>query len=357
MFFNINPTEGHGCEIFGYGHTAISDDPNKFKLVSQKEFLESYIPNESKEKIFGHPPPFSEEEIDGEVEKAISKIGFKTRTFYKGTNHELATIAAHKCLKTTGLLPSQLDAIIVGTNTGPGYPTLADRVKNELTMLYPKDTKPFKAMCCDITEACTVGSIAVMNGWSYIKSGLCTNVLVILSEKATELADPKMWIEANLFGDGAAAFLLTRCEKESFLFFDVISFPENGNLTAIYKNEEGFFKQDTKKVQRFVGGTVSSYLSASLKQANLDCETVSHVIAHQPSSKTLNFLEEYIEKKLPGLKGKLHWDIVDTGNTSSVSTPALISKLITKGEIKRGQTVLVTTFGAGVSIGNYAFRY
>lgn len=355
MFINTKDLPGYGVEIFGYGHTD-PDFDQRLSRVSQQDFLTQYIPDESKEKIFGHPPPFLNDEIELEVKKAIDKIGFSNRTFFQGKNHELALIAAERCLSTTGLLPSELDAIIVGTNTWrKGYPSLADHLKNDLMIHYNDGTS--KALCFDMTEACTVGSIAVFNAYSLIKSGICETVLVVLSEKATDLADPKVWTEANLFGDAAGALLLTRSEKDSFIFFNINSLPSDGNLTAIFKNDEGFFKQDTKKVHRFVGGTVGEFLSSSLRQSSLTPEDVSHLISHQPSAKTLNFLEEYTKNKLPGLKGKLHWDIEGMGNTSSASTVVLISKLLSQGIIKRNEIVLVTTFGAGVSIGNYAFRY
>ena len=356
MFVNKKQIRTYGCEIFGWGHTTRSDNPKKFKIVTQYNFLKNYIPNESKVKIFGHPAPFSKKEITEKVQQAIEKIGFETRTFFDGKNYEMAIIAANKCLKTTGLLPSQIDAFILGTNTGEGYPSGADHVKNGLTLLYNEKSRS-NAMCYDMTEACTVGSIAVFNGWNLIKSGACKNVMVILSEKGTELADPKEWTESNLFGDAAAALLLTRSDKESFIFFDIDSLPNDGNLTAIYKNENGYFKQDTRKVHRFVGDTVSNALTTSIQRAEIDPSKINHIIAHQPSKKTLDFLERHIKEKIPTFKGKFHWDIKDTGNTSSVSTPALISKLISTGKIKRGDFIFVTTFGAGTSFGNYGFTY
>jgi 3-oxoacyl-[acyl-carrier-protein] synthase-3 len=362
MFLNIvknSKNQSYGCEIFGYGHTSATDDP-RFKIVSQVEFLNNYISDNSKSEIFKHSPPFSEPEINAKAEEAIKKIGFETRTFFSGPVEDLAIIAAQKCLNTTGLLPSDLGAIIVGSNTGPGYPSMADHVKNGLSVLYKNSSNgQSNAMCYDITEACTVGSIAIFNGWNLITNGICDNVLVILSEKGTALANPDEWTSSNLFGDAASALLLIRSRKEdeSFIFFDIDSIPYDGNLTAICKNNDNYFSQDTRKVQRFVGRTVSEFLYNSIKKAGLSAKDINHVISHQPSKKTLDFLEEYIDKEIPELTGKLHRDLVGTGNTSSVSTPALISKLITQGKIKRGDVILVTTFGAGTSIGNYAFKY
>ncbi len=354
MFIKTETCSGSGVTIFGYGYTDPEFD-SRLTRVDQKTFLTNYIPDESKEIIFGHPAPFTDDEIDREVKKTLEKIGCNERTFFAGTNHELAFIAAKKCIDSTGLLLSQIDAIIVGTNTGPGYPSLADYLKNELSLHY--GDKSWTAMCYDMTEACTAGSIAVLHGYSLIKSRICKNVLVVLSEKATKLADPNVWIEANLFGDAAGAFLLTESKKDSFIFFDINSMPGDGNLSAIYKNEDNFFKQDTKKVHRFVGGTVGRMINSALDQAKIKPSEIDHIIAHQPSSKTLNFLEQYTKDNLPGFQGEFHWDLEGMGNTSSASTVVLMSKLLTQHKIKAGEKILFITFGAGTSVGIYLYEH
>ena len=347
MFIKIN-NNGIGCKIVGFGHTELSDNTEKFREVSQTHFITEYLSDAGRAELFGHVAPFSEDEIKEKVEKCINQTGIANRIFFAGETSELAIIAAQKCLKNAGVNASDVDAIIVGTNTGTGYPSVADHVKNGLGV-------KSDAMCCDVTEACTAGTVAVFNGWSLIHSGL-NNVLVVLAEKATQLARLDDWKASNLFSDAAGALLLQKSAEESFIFFDIMSNPYDGGLEAIFKNKDGYFSQDGPKVHKFVGRDVVASLSKSLERAGLSPCQVDHLVPHQPSGKTLKLLKENIEKSWTGFTGSYHQDMT-SGNTSSASTPSLLSKLVERKVIKKGETIFVTTFGAGISIGNYAFRY
>jgi len=205
------------CSIAGIGHTETGDS-GLFRIVSQEEFIKS-LPAEIQTEVL----------LKGSIEQVAKIWGEMTsvnRTFFDGSITEMAMFAVNRCLNSIKAQdiefdPINIDAIIGATNTGPGYPSLADNVKLGIGARS-------EAMCFDVTEACTSGSVALFQAYNMIRSGLCQNVLVVCAEKATTLTKQENWQGSNLFGDAAFAVLLqaTKDEtKESFDFFNFNCYP------------------------------------------------------------------------------------------------------------------------------------
>ena len=345
------------CNILSVGNTDRVDS-DKFKIVSQYEFIKLLKP-ETQRSIVADPDFAIKDdaEFEQKIKEAADTWGEMVsvnRTFFNGDVTELAVIAARKCLtygvSNFGFDANTIDAIIGATNTGPGYPSLADFVKEGLNLRND-------AMCFDVTEACVAGSVAVFQGWSLITSGACRNVLVVASEKATTLTDLENWQGSNLFGDGAFAMLLTSSnnqEDESFDYFEFNSFPHDGNLKHIQKTETGFV-QVGKKVHIFVIRDVVNALQACIAETGYKIDKIKHLIFHQPSNKTISSLLEKLSAMWPEFNGVIHRGD-NMGNISSASFGHLLSTKFHSGAIKKGEPILSCTFGAGLSLGIMVFR-
>lgn len=353
MFVNVAELKPQNCGIIAFGHTEISDDP-RFRRLTQTDFIRDMLSHPAKSLLLGGQGPWPDEDISVVAEKWIAQTGISSRIFFSGKTTELGAIAAKKCLQQAGISAMDLDIIIGGSNTGPGYASLADHIKLALGARS-------KAMAYDLAEACPVGSVAIFNAWSHIRSGVAKKVLVVCSERATTLAPFDDWKGSNLFGDAAFACLLTSSEVEAFKFFDFHCEPFDGQIDMISKSLTGF-TQNGLGVHRFVGKEVVRVLVEALEKAKLDPAEIDHLVSHQPSAKTLDFLfskleaqwtDEHKQTKFRGLK---HRNVEHTGNTSGASTGSLISLGIATGQIKKQDFVLVTTFGAGLSIGSYGLR-
>ncbi len=355
---NVKNIESHSyCHILALGNTEHSDS-DKFKIVSQYDFIKS-LKTETQRSIIGDNDFFIKDPsvIDQKIREAADVWGEMVsvnRTFFDGDVTELATIAARKCLSDAvsnfGFDVNDIDAIIGATNTGPGYPSLADFVKEGLNLRN-------EAMCFDVTEACVAGSVAVFQGWSLIRSGACRNVLVVASEKATTLTDKENWQGSNLFGDGSFAMLLTASnnpQDESFDYFEFNSFPHDGNLKHIQKTETGFV-QVGKKVHIFVIRDVVNALKMCIPETGYKIEDIKHLLFHQPSNKTISSLIEQVSSMWSNFDGKIHRGD-SLGNISSASFGHLLSTKYHSGEIKQGEPILSCTFGAGLSVGIIVFK-
>lgn len=366
-FINIQnhlTAEKFGCELIGFAHAAVEDDP-RFRIISQTEFIKEKMSDIGREDLFKHPPPFSEIEINAKAKEWEEKrpiIG--NRIFWENKENEdprmvptiVGTIAARKVLELNNFHASNLHLIIGASNTCRIYGSIADHVKAGLANCSSSIAGRSRAHAFYVSEACTAGSVVINTIWNFIRSGSYQNGLGICAENAPILTHYDDHRGSNLFSVGASAGLIQRSSRESFIYFHNESLPYDGNVNLVYENRDGNFDQDGKRVHQWVTTEVLDILMESLELAGIKGHHIDHFISHQPSGKTVNFIEEELRKRLPTLKKEsFHRD--EIGNTSCASTGILISKLIGKKIIKKGQLVVVNTFGAGGSVGSYAFIY
>lgn len=343
MFYSDKKEKKPFCRLLGLGHSNSNDD-TRFKVISQFDFIQM-LPEEVQKEITKNGELTIED-----VANTWSEMISPRRTFFAGSIDELAMFSVNRCIedaksKDSDFSIEKIDAIIAATNTGPGYPSLADFVKYRISI-------PNDAMCFDVTEACTAGVVATFLGYSLIRAGICKNVLITCSEKATELTQLENWQGSNLFGDASFSFLLQATdipENDSFEFFFFNSYPYSGNLKLIQKSETGFI-QEGKKVHLFVVKNVVETLVDSVTKANINIADIKHLIFHQPSRKTLSSLEEYLLSYWKNFEGTFHRS-EDIGNASSASFGQLLSERYHQGIIKEKELILCGTFGAGLSIG------
>jgi len=357
------------CKIAGIGHSR-EEDSDKFRIVSQKEFIE-YLPESVQQEICKNG-----QSIDEVAEKWGEQISVN-RTFFDGSVVDLGMLAVSRCFENamekvpydcdpfaTGTFdPFVIDAIIGATNTGPGYPSLADHIKKEIGI-------SSKTACFDVVEACTAGSVAIFNARNMIASGACKTVLVVCSEKATTLAPLADWQGSNLFGDASFAILLQATDnknEEAFSFFYANSYPFDGNLEFIKKTDNGFM-QNGRKVHQFVVGKVVEEIVSSVKRAGIKVRDVKHFVPHQPSNKTNSSLvarlagawQDQLAKEPPtedlNLEVTFHKS-EGIGNASSASFGHLLSQLCCEGKIKSGELVITCTFGSGLSLAISGFKF
>lgn len=347
MFYKVKDLVSRCCEIKAFGHAQVGDDP-KLVSLSQADFIRQIMSPKGRQTLFGEDLPLDDPRIDAMAEKWIEAITIRERPFFiGGTTSELGAIAARKCLDKAGVLPCEVDAVIGATNTGPEYPSLADELVELLGCT--------KARAYDVQEACTSGSVAIEAAHSAIISGKHKAVLVVCSERASVLAPYDDCYRSNLFGDSSFAVLLVASDKESFVFFDFYCEPFEGNVDRIRKTDQGF-TQDGPKVHAFVQKRVVPLLVQGVEAAGISSANIAHLVVHQPSGRTLDGLFRKLTRAWPDFDERNFHRVVETmGNTSSASTGWIISSEIEKGNIKPGQLVVVSTFGAGLSVGNFAF--
>ncbi|MBI4092901.1 MAG: hypothetical protein HY420_03170 [Candidatus Kerfeldbacteria bacterium] len=340
-------TVGRPCAIMGTGHTVLGDEHR----YDNRRFIMEVLSSVGREALRQHLDPqhtLSDEMFLDECDrKFVEATGIRSRYIFPGTTAELGALAAHACLADAGVAAGELEALIVGTNTGHGYPSTADLIKRLIGA-------PVQAESFDLQEACAVGAVAVQLGWEKVRSGVYRRVLVVCAEKASLLASPEDYKVANLFGDAAFALLLGPAEQEQFLFFDCGSDPGNGQAEFIIRTTRGF-QQKGPSVHKYVGTEIPKLLDEVFQQLELNPNAVDHFFPHQPSAKTIAFLLHMLRKRWPSFQAMVHQNVEVMGNTSGACTGWMISQARLEGMLKQEQMCLVSTFGSGMSFGHYAF--
>lgn len=201
--------------------------------------------------------------------------------------------------------------------------------------------------CADVNMGCTGFVGALMMAERYLKEG--ERGIVIGSEKISDHLNFEDRTTAVLFGDGAGAVLVEKTSSGKF----AMKMKTYGNDEDLYMPRgEKVFMQG-KNVYRFAVDKVPALIREVLDDAGVSTEEVDHVICHQANVRIL----DQIEKRTGIAKEKFHVNLDRFGNTSAASVPLLWHELAEKGVLKRGEKLLVTAFGAGLSVGTILMEW
>lgn len=117
------------------------------------------------------------------------------------------------------------------------------------------------------------------------------------------------------------------------------------NLHTIYMEGNKIFKNAIKSMQ------ASS--EALLKRNKMETEDVDWIVPHQANLRIIEGLASRM--KVP--MNKVIVNIEKYGNTSSATIPIAMDEAVRSKKIRRGDIVLLTSFGAGLTWGSVLARY
>jgi alkylresorcinol/alkylpyrone synthase len=228
-----------------------------------------------------------------------------------------------------------------------------------------------------ITElGCAAGAASLGRAWDFLKGVPEGNVLIVAVELPSLTfqrrdMSPANLISSILFGDGAAAALVTRGNSNgtsqpasssnghSGLAGHKVNCPKIlGTRSHLFPNsidamgfdlKEGGFhivlsKDVPQMIREKIGGLVESFLASyELSQSDM-----ASFVLHPGGQKLLLFIEE--ELGLPRTMTQYSWDVLrDYGNLSSASVLFVLQEWMTKGKMTAGDYGLLAAFGPGFS--------
>jgi 3-oxoacyl-[acyl-carrier-protein] synthase-3 len=219
----------------------------------------------------------------------------------------------------------------------------------------------------DLSAACS-GFIYGMNtAHSLIASGQLNRVLVVGVEILSKFVDWQDRSTCVLFGDGAGAVILEPCEpgngilgthmKSDGSLAELLYIPSGGSRApasaeTVAKREhyirmkgDGVFKYAVRAMEE-----ASKYV---LEQAKLSIDQVDLIIPHQANVRII----DSVYKRLGVPREKVVVNLDRFGNTSSGSIPIALDEVVRNGRLKEGDTVLLVTFGGGLTWGSVLLRY
>jgi 3-oxoacyl-(acyl-carrier-protein) synthase III len=273
----------------------------------------------------------------------------------QATSH-LAAHAVRAALSSAGLSAEQLDLIIVGTTTPDEIcPSTACRVQAQVGAR--------RAVALDVSAACSswLFGIQVAHQW-LATSGEIQHAVVVGSEVYSRFLDFSDRATASLFGDGAAATLLSRVpQTEGFGPITLASdgthaehafIPGGGSRRpaseTTLRERAHAVRMDGRATRMFVYEVFPQMIDQALSSAGLKPEEIKVVIAHQPNPVLLR--KAYAKTGMPGDRLVVIGDRV--GNLGAGSLPYALAQAAAEGRLQRGDKALIVAFGAGLTWGS-----
>ncbi len=256
----------------------------------------------------------------------------------------LGARAAERAIKAAGLDKTDIDMIICATATPDRlFPSTACFIGRHLDL-------PGVA-AFDVIAACAGFVYGMSIADQYIKSGHKKNVLVVGTEVLSRIVDWTDRTTCVLFGDGAGAVVLSASEEPGLLSTHVHSDGQYVDLLYAPNNIRGQ-EMGCAQPKVFMSGnevfkvavkTLSSIVDETLEANNMEKSDIDWLVPHQANIRII----QATAKKLQMDMEQVVVTVNKHGNTSSASIPLALDEAVRDGRIKKGQTVLLETFGGG----------
>jgi len=284
--------------------------------------------------------------VDTSDEWIMQRVGVHERRVSTGeTAADFAVNAAQDAISAAGITPDEIDLIIAATiSSDTACPTVAGSVQKAIGAVCP---------AFDINSACSGFLFALDTAVAFIKRGGIRNALVIGAERLSRIVDWSDRSTCVIFGDGAGAFVVAPGDNylSSLLYTkggdDVISIPNYHGKSPFFKGEakSPFIFMDGQETFKFAVSKIVEDIRTVAKQAGIGLDEINHVITHQANIRII----DYAAKRLGIPREKFFVNIEKYGNTSAASVPIAAAELNSLGGIKKGDIVVMSAFGGGLS--------
>ncbi|MGL5087928.1 MAG: beta-ketoacyl-ACP synthase III [Cetobacterium sp.] len=300
--------------------------------------------------------------IDTTDEWIRSRTGIEERRFASETEatSDLGAEAAKSALKSANISAEDIDMIILATTT-PDYPIQSTAcVVQELI-------GAVNAAAVDINAACSGFVYALTMAKALIASGMNKNILVIGAEVLSKCIDMLDRNTSVLFGDGAAAAVVSEVEDgygiiSQFLGSEadvkgVLRTPAGGTRKPLSQEvldeRSNFLQMKGQDVFKFAVKALPKATLEALNVAGMKPEDLDMVFPHQANVRII----EAASKRLEIPMEKFYLNLNKYGNTSSASIGLALGEALEKGLVKKGDTIALTGFGAGLTYASMILKW
>lgn len=258
------------------------------------------------------------------------------------SNAEMAERAARMAIARSGLAVSDIGMVICGSSAPDTLsPADACNVARRLGLEVP---------AIDMNSACT-SYFVPLHFLSMLQPGKGPRfVLLVVPEALTRSVDYSDRATAVLWGDGAAAAVVSTQERgcAEYLGTSLDSSPAGNDKVVVPRH--GFFRQEGQVVQKFAIKRMADSLR-KLRKEHAD-ETRRFVfVGHQANLRMLESVS-----KLCGVPPENHYsNVAEFGNTAAAGSPSVLS--MRWEQLREEDDVGVVGVGAGLTWGGYLLRF
>jgi len=263
---------------------------------------------------------------------------------------DLALPAARTALTQAGLEGRDIDLLLCATVTPDMmFPTssalLADTLGAEDAAAY------------DLLAGCTGFMYALAQAYGMMAAGLAERALVVGGDVLSRILD---WTDRStliLFGDGAGAVVLEKVDRPGFLGFELgadggggvhLSLPGSGSRRMEDATANGYVHMNGREVFKFATRVLVSSAQAVLERCDRSIDDVDVYVPHQANVRIM----DHAAQKLGIDHDRMIVNVDRYGNTSSGSIPLALADAQEAGRLEKGNLVLMTGMGAGLTWGS-----
>ena len=277
-------------------------------------------------------------------------------------NSSLGLAAARNALDMAGKTAGDIDQIIYATcSPDTLLPSTACWLQHKIGA--------GRAWAMDVNAACSGFVYGVATAEQFVRTGQVKTSLVVGGEVLSPFLNWKDRGSCILFGDGAGAAIVEQVEAESprrILSSHLLS---DGNLWELFYTPAGGsnmevtperyhqnlhkMKMKGKEIFKIAVKTLADFARLALNQNKMTVDDLDWFVPHQANYRII----EAVGKRLDFPLEKILVNVDRYGNTSAATIPTALDEAVRDGRIKTGQTVLLDTFGAGLTYGSVLLRW
>jgi 3-oxoacyl-[acyl-carrier-protein] synthase-3 len=299
--------------------------------------------------------------VDTSDEWIITRTGIKERRFAADDEalSDLALPAARAALEAAGISGADVDLLIVATVT-------PDMMFPSTAAIMAEQLGAGEAGAYDLSAGCTGFMYGLVQAYGMVSSGLSKHALVVGADVLSKLMNFADRSTCVLFGDGAGAAVIEPVESGGFLAFELgadgsggvdLNLPAGGSRIPTTAESvargDHYVHMNGRRVFRFATRVLVSSAEHVLEQAGLSIEDVDVYVPHQANVRII----DHAVAKLGIPEARVVVNVDRYGNTSSASIPLALADALAEGRVRKGDTVLMTGMGAGLTWGSAVMNW
>ncbi|HEV2639105.1 MAG TPA: ketoacyl-ACP synthase III [Actinocrinis sp.] len=274
------------------------------------------------------------------------------------TSLDFATAAAGTALAAAGVPASDLGAVVLATST-------ADRPVPGVGAQVQSAIGARGAVAFDVNAACAGFLVSCEIGRGLLAADPDRrHVLVVASDTYSRYLDPADHRTYPLFGDGAGAAVLGRVPKGEGIFS--VRLHTDGRLAhyvtggpripagpAAPAPGDHHLRMAGRDIAGLIRQKFPELVQDAVKERGITVGEIDHLISHQANPRLV--------REVARAAGFEPEQLVITGdhlgNTAAASIPIGLDVAVRDGRIQPGDTILMITFGAGMTWGRILMQW
>ncbi len=297
-----------------------------------------------------------EKMVDTSDEWILKRTGISERRIAAKDEYtsDMATKAATLAIERAGLKASEIDLVVCATVT-PDYfnmPATSCIISDKLGI---KNVQAF-----DISAACSGFVYALSVAKAFVESGMKKHVLIVGAEKFSSIVDYSDRATCILFGDGAGAAVISATQNKDEAFIDIHASADGSYADFLMTPAPGSVHPSSQKVLdeglnfvqmkgnetfKLAVKTLTKDVKDILAKNQIASDDIPHFIPHQANYRIIKAVGDALKMK----EEQVVLTVGKYGNTSAASIPMAINDIWESGRLKKGDLMLLDTFGGGLT--------